>query len=82
MTGTAAGLAAAPTVAPADPDGERAVRRRYPTARPWRTDPERLRRRLAEVLVAQGHTPGQAAAEASATAREAAHRRPTVHRPG
>lgn len=84
MSGTAATWSAAPpapSASPASPADERAARRRHPTARPWRTDPERLRRALADLLVARGHAPG-AAEVLSAAALEAARPRPSGHRPG
>ncbi len=81
MTGAAAARSAAPRTTPADPAAERTARRRHPTARPWRTDPERLRRRLAALLVAQGHSLAAAEVQSIAAALEAARRRPPGRRP-
>lgn len=43
-----------------------AARRRHPTARPWRVDPDRLRARLVEALVVEGRRREEAQAEARA----------------
>ena len=53
-------------------DERAAARGRHPTARAWRTDPARLQARLADHLVAAGHS---AEAARAAAHEAAAHRR-------